>query len=247
MNKGETISMKRLKSAEIKKVLFGIIATDGSITDGRFDLFTKSKEYAIYVNDLLNQISGVKSKYYLKIDKRKESYWGYRVYTNRHTYFRKLEEIFYSDRKRLSKYICNRLDIQSVAHMWMCDGSLEHNINRNTQRIQNIGILCLLKYDKEELDLFIKRLSKLGIQSRLYHKPCARGFKYFVKIGGLELQKFLSAIYPHILDDFKYKTILYYRTLNRVDTSLSNTEQIVRTYSTPEDIVRHSWEQEITV
>lgn len=219
--------------------------SDGCVVDGRFDLFTKSKEYAIYVCDVLNQITGVKAKYYLKKDKRKISYWGYRVYTNRHVYFAKLEEIFYEDRKRLNTYICNRLDIESIAHAYICDGTIEHNINPASKSIQNIAYIFLLKYPKEELDILLIKLNKLDIRPRLVTKPSAHGYKYYLKFSGLELQKFISKIYQYIPEDFKYKTKLYYKTLSKVDVSLPNTERFIVIYNKPEDIVRHSWEQEI--
>ena len=182
----------------------------------------------------------------MKKDKRKESYWGYRLYTNTHEYFKKLEKIFYSDRKRLNKYIVNRLTIESFAHMWMCDGSLEHAINRNTGRIQNIGWIHLLKYDTDELNLIIDKLQSYGIQARICKKDSSRGFKQHIKISGTDLQKFISCIYPYILEDYKYKTKLYYKTFNKVDLNLPNAEQFIILYDNIEDIVRHSWKQEIT-
>ena len=56
------------------------------------------------------------------------------------------------------------------------------------------------------------------------------------------LQKFIDIIYPHILESFKYKTILYYKSLESeyILNDLLNTEHIIKSYNNVEDIVRHS-------
>lgn len=237
----EISSMTRLNSREIKKILFGVLLSDGSIYNKRFDLFTKSEQYAQYITSVLNQLTGSKAYYNIKLDKRKESYTGYRVLSTNLKYFDKLREIFYSDRKRLTSYICDRLSEESLAHVWMCDGYLQHQKNRKTNKIQNIGEFCLESFDKSELELFIKKLNYYNINTTLYKVPW--GFGYRPIIRGIDLQKFISLIYPYILDDFKYKTLLYYKSLDSIyiDNTLPNAEQYLRTYLNTEDIVRHSW------
>lgn len=235
--------MKCLNSKRIKKILMGIMVSDGSIYGGRFDLYSKSQSYIDDVDYVLSCITNMHTKQIVKIDNRfqKESI-GHRIFTRRHMYLDKLHSIFYKDgRKILSKYICGRLDAESFAHIWMCDGYLEHAKNRKINHIQNLGWLCLESFPKEELELMIARLRKLGVDSRVSPKPW--GFGYRIKITGESLQKFISMIYPYIHNDFHYKTELYYLNLDSkfVNLNLSNAEQYLKTYTDVEDIVRHSW------
>lgn len=232
--------MKSLNSSTIKKIIYGILVTDGYSSDGRFDLFTKSKQYADFVTDVLNQLTHTKATCYYKEDKRKKEYGGYRVFTNKSEYIYKIEKHIYNERKYLSRYVCDRLSPVSFAHMWMCDGYLEHNKNRKENKVQNIGWFCLEKYPQEELVLFQDKLLKYDIISTQVDKPW--GFGKRLKISGMNLQKFISLIFPHILSDFSYKTNLYYApNTTYVDVNLPNAEQYLKYYTNIEDIVRHSW------
>ena len=100
------------------------------------------------------------------------------------------------------------------------------------------GVYWLKKdtLSKEELEILQDKLKCLNIQSSLVKKPW--GFGYRIRIGGENLQRFISMIYPYILPCFKYKTILFYK---RKETALklSSAEQYVVEYTTIEDIVRH--------
>ena len=231
--------MKRLSTSEIKSILFGVLSSDGCVIGARFDLFTKSEQYALYVKSVLENIPNLSVKMYIKKDKRSESYSGYRIYTSNHEYFAKLRKIFYSDRKILSKYICDRLGILGLANIWMCDGYMEHRKNRKKNKVQNIGYFCLESFPKDELAHLIKTLSEYGIESSL--EKVEWGFGYRIRIGK-DLQKLSSLIYPHMVKDFEYKTLLYYKNgTKNTDVSLPNAEQYLRYYLDTEDIVRHSW------
>jgi hypothetical protein len=231
--------MKLLTAKEIKKIVIGIVISDGSIdvSRQRFDLYSKQEEYAQYVYYVLSQITGMKVTFRVKHDKR--GYIGYRVFTNKHAYWKNLSDVFYKGRKQLNKYVVSRIDETSLAHIWMCDGYLEHAKNRKTNKVQNIGWFCLESFPKDELELFRKHLlDSWGINSSLIKKPW--GFGYRLRVGGKDLQKMISIMYPNILDCFKYKTSLFYKTKEAVDMSLPSAEQYILTYECIEDIVRHS-------
>lgn len=229
--------MKLLTAKEIKKIVYGIVISDGSIDmkGQRFDLYIKHKEYAEYVYFALSQITGMDVHLKLKRDKR--GHEGWRVWTRKHAYWKNIGNKLYTGRKTLSKYVCDRLDPQTFAHIWMCDGYLEHSKNRRKNTVQNIGWFCLESFDKEELELLQNRLLDFNIKSSLIRKPW--GFGWRIRIGGENLQRFISMIYPYILDCFKYKTVLFYKSKTPVLTELSSAEQYVELYSTIEDIVRH--------
>ena len=234
----EIYSMKRLSSKEIKKILLGTLLSDGSIQKDRyrFDLYSKSEEHAQYICNVLNQITGVSATMKIKRDKR--GYVGYRVLTRKHEYFKKLYRTSYNGRKVLSHYNVSRLDAEAMAHVWMCDGFLEHAKNRKRGTVQNIGWLCLESFSRGELHILIDHMDKkLGIKCTLSKVPW--GFGYRVRIGGPSLQKFISMVYPYILDYFEYKTPLFYKNMNRADMSLPNAEQYICKYECVEDIVRH--------
>lgn len=229
--------MQRLSASEIKKILFGILLSDGNIRPDsyRFDLYNKNEDYIRYVQSVLNQVSGVYSTFSVKEDKR--GYTGYRVWTKGHAYFKNLYDLFYDGRKVLNEYVCSRLDAQALAHVWMCDGYLEHAKNRKTNKVQNVGWFCLESFPKEELQLFQNRLLELGVESSLVAKPW--GFGYRIRIGGENLQRFVSIIYPYILDCFRYKTVLFYKDKQSANLSLPSAEQYIVTYTSIEDIVRY--------
>lgn len=231
--------MKRLSSQEIKKIFYGVILSDGSIQNNkfRFDLYSKYEEYAKYISNVISQIHGVEINYSVKKDKR--GYMGYRIFTKKHQYFKKIYSHVYNGRKELNHYNISRLNAQSLAHIWMCDGFLEHAKNRKKNIVQNTGWLCFEAYPENELNILRNHLKKeFNIESTLNKVPW--GFGYRIRIGGKNLQKFISIIYPFILDCFKYKTPLFYKNIKRVDIyNLLNAEQYIFEYKCIEDIVRH--------
>lgn len=239
--------MKLLTAKEIKKIVIGVIISDGHVDlkNQRFDFYSKEKEYAEYVAQVLNQITGMHVHFQIKNDKR--GYVGYRVFTRKHAYWKNIGEKFYCDkgRKELSAYITSRIDEEALAHLWMCDGYLEHAKNRKLDKVQNIGWFCLESFPKEELDLLRnKMMISWGIESSLIKKPW--GFGYRIRIGGESLQKFISLVYPYILDCFRYKTPLFYKTLESANMNLSSAKHFIMLYDGVDDIVRHSKQLEKT-
>lgn len=231
--------MKRLTAKEIKKIILGVVLSDGhiDIRNNRFDFYSKHYNYAKYIAEVLQQITGMDVALNVKNDKR--GYTGFRVTTKKHSYWNNMKKYVYSVRKNLNSYNVSRIDAEALAHIWMCDGYLEHAKNRKTNKVQNIGWLCLEAYPKEELEILQKHLKKRwDVDSSLVKKPW--GFGYRIRIGGLNLQKLISIVYPYILDDFLYKTSLFYKKIESADMSLSNAEQYIHTYECIEDIVRHS-------
>lgn len=236
-----------MKAANIKKIMFGVLASDGSLDRNtkRFDLYSKHKEYAEYIQSTFSNLTHTKFSMKEVFDKRL-NVKGYRVWSTKSKYLSKTYEIFYpyGGRKQLTKYIIDRFDAEALAHVWMCDGYLEHSKNRKLNKVQNIGWFCLESYPKEELELLQKHLlQKLGISSSIVNKPW--GFGCRIRIGGENLQKFISLVYPYILDCFKYKTVLFYKQKSTA-LELPSAEHFVKTYDKVEDIVRHSKELERT-
>lgn len=231
--------MKLLTAKEIKKILIGITISDGCIdvANQRFDFYTKHEDYAKYVTEVLSQITGMEVRFKVKHDKR--GYTGYRVWTAKHAYWNTMSDYIYNGRKELNTYTVSRLDAEALAHVWMCDGYLEHRKNRTANKIQNIGWVCFEAFPVKELELLSQHLfDSFGINSSLI--AVKWGFGYRLRLGGFDLQKFLSLVYPYILPVFLYKTELFFKSEKYVDRSLSNAERIIKVYSNVEDIVRHS-------
>lgn len=229
-----------MKAKEIKKIMFGVLLSDGSldVNTKRFDLYSKNKEYAEYISTSFNVLTHTRFSMKEVVDKR-FNVTGYRVWSTKSKYLAKLYDIFYpqNGRKVLSKYIVSRLDAQALAHVWMCDGYMERAKNRKTNKVQNIGWLCLESFPKEELALLQEHLEvQYGIKSSLVKKPW--GFGYRVRIGGENLQRFISLMYNYILPCFQYKTILFYK---RKETALQlpSAEHFIVEYSEVDDIVRY--------
>ena len=236
-----------MKAKEIKKVLFGVLLSDGSLdtATNRFDLYSKYEEYAQYVYATLSELTH--SSFSMKeVHDKRYNVTGYRVWSKRSKYLEKTYNIFYPNngRKVLNTYIVNRLDEQALAHVWMCDGYLEHAKNRKKNKVQNIGWFCLESFPKEELAILQKHLKDtFGITSSLVKKPW--GYGYRIRIGGENLQKFISLVYPYMINCFLYKTILFYK---RKETALKlpSAEHFIRTYNGVDDIVRYSLKNEQT-
>jgi len=232
--------MKRISSKEIKKVVFGIIISDGYIAQGgRIDLYNKNQEYILFVKNILENITRTRCSIYKKHDNR-FNVDGYRITSNQNPYFKKIREIFYDQdgKKHLSKYIVDRIDFQCLAHIWMCDGYMYHAKNKNKNKIQNIGYLCLEGFQQKELEILINRLEKMGISSRL--EKVDWGYGNRIKISGKSLQIFIDGIFQYIIPCFLYKTTLYYKSSVYLDSDLQSAEQYVKYYDDVEDIVRHS-------
>ena len=66
--------MERLLSSRIKKILLGVAISDGCVKNARFDFFIKSQQYAEYITDVLNQVTGTTTRLYYKENKRKGFY-----------------------------------------------------------------------------------------------------------------------------------------------------------------------------
>lgn len=229
--------MKLLKASEIKKILIGVSLTDGTIDlkNQRFGFYSKQEEYARYIYNTLSQITGMGVKFQVVNDKR--AYKGFRVWTRKHAYWKNLGDKVYNGRKQLTPYIVNRIDEECLAHMWMCDGYLATTKNRKSNKAQNVGWWCLEAFPLEELELFQKKLQKMGIESSLVSVRWGYGWR--VRVGGENLQLMISKMYPYILDCFLYKTPLFYKTLESVNMELPNAEQYIHLYGSIEDIVRH--------
>lgn len=230
--------MKLLQAYEIKKILLGVMLSDGHIdsrTD-KFEFYSKHEEYAKFVYDVVSQISGMDVKFKVKHNR---GYTGYRVWTNSHVYWTKMKGYVYHGRKELNEYTVSRIDEFSLAHVWMCDGYLEHAKNRKKDKVQNIGWFCYEAFPKDELELLQKHLEDTwGIKSSLVKKPW--GFGYRIRVGGWNLQKLISVVHPHILPCFVYKTHLFYKTKGAADTNLPSAEQYIQEYGCIEDMIRHS-------
>lgn len=214
--------------------------SDGHIdSHGRIDLYNKNEEYILYIKSVLENITNTRCHIYKKYDKR-FNVFGYRLTTNSTPYFKKLRAIFYNEDgvKHITKYIADRIDFEALAHIWMCDGYMYHAINRQSNTIRNIGYFCLEGFPKEELDIFNKRLSELGIDARYDKVAWGRGYR--LAISSYPLQRFIDNIIQYMLPCFMYKTILYYKSMWFVDSSLQSAEQYIRNYDSVEDIVRHS-------
>jgi len=235
-----------MKASEIKKILFGVLISDGSLDTKtqRFDLYSKQPEYINFLYENFSSLTHSEFSTKQVYDKRFDTY-GYRLWSKRSKYLSKMFDIFYPNgRKQLSQYIVDRLEEQALAHIWMCDGYLEHSKNRKTNKVQNIGWFCLESFSKEELELLTKRLKDVyNISSSLIAKPWGFGFR--IRIGGESLQRLISLIYPHILPCFLYKTALFYK---RKDTALElpSAEHFIIEYNEVDDIVRYSSKEEKT-
>lgn len=234
-----------MKASKIKKILLGIILSDGSINGKnrptkRFALYSKDKEYAEYVFNVLSNLTHTTP---VLRERRKGKYVGYEVYTNSTRYWQTAYERFYPNngRKALTHYSVDRLDEEALAHIWMCDGYLEHSKNRKLGKVQNIGWFCLEAFPKEELEVLQKHLQdRFNVGSSLVKKPW--GFGYRIRIGGENLQRFISLVYPYILDCFKYKTVLFYKQKSTA-LDLPSAEHFIVEYSEVDDIVRHPSKQ----
>jgi len=233
--------MKSFKASEVKKILSGVILSDGRIDtkNKRFEFYSKSKQLSDDVTEKLQNITGMHVNY--KYDLKNN---GHRIWTRKHAYWDNLAHQFYTNRKVMTRYNVDRLDHISFAYIWMCDGYLEHSKNRKLDKVQNIGWFCLEAFPKEELQLFQNRLREYGVESSLVSKPW--GFGYRIRVGGENLQRLISLIYPYILSDFHYKTVLFYKTEKNLNMNLSSAEHIFKLYEGVDDIVRYSKELEKT-
>ncbi len=235
-----------MEAKRIKKIMYGVLLSDGSLDKNtkRFDLYSKNKEYADYLQSVFSNLTHTKFSSMEKLDKR-FGVKGWRVWSTKSKYLSNTYDKFYPNngRKVLSPYIAKRLDAEALAHVWMCDGYLEHAKNRKKNKVQNIGWFCLESFPKEELAHLQKTLEGLGVQSSLVKKPW--GFGYRIRLGGEGLQRFISLVYPYILDCFKYKTVLFYKKKSTA-LELPSAEHFVREYNEVDDIVRYSKKLEKT-
>lgn len=236
--------MDKLNSKRLKKILIGVILSDGSLNkrqrNARFDFYNKVKEYSEYLQKVLSYIPNLNPTLYEKYNKRYDVK-GYRVFTKTHRYFTKLYDSFYCDNKKvLTKYILRRIDEESLAHIWMSDGMLHFMKHPERNSVQTCGYFCLECFSKEELTEFCKMLKlKFDINARLKKVRWGKGWR--VKVSGYDLRKFISIIYPFILPSFLYKCNLYYKNEKILEEKLNNTEQFLTIYknlSEIEDIIR---------
>jgi len=229
--------MKRLASSEIKAIIRGIALTDASVDarNSRLEFYSKYPEYSQYIAGVLQQAGlFVRTKV---TTHKKSGHVGYRVWTRKSAYLKNIFRELWDTRKFLSRSMAKKLTPLALAHMWMSDGYLEHPKNRRTNKVQNVGWWCLEAFPKEELENFQARLLDFGIASSLVRKPW--GYGYRVRVGGENLQKMISLMYPHILPVFQYKTILFYKKRESANLLLPSAEQYIVEYDDIEDIVRH--------
>lgn len=234
-----------LKSSEIRKSILGIVITDGYIDiDGRFQFSSKYPEYRDHVVGLFNQFPNNENKIWTNdyYDKRYNVY-TYKMVANYPAYFSKMRNRIYTGSiKQLSKKTIQNIDERVLAYMWMSDGYLQHQKNRQKDKIQNNGAFCLESFTEIELQNFID-YSKERFDVEWYLKRVPWGNGYRPVTSGLNLQKLINIIYPYVIPVFAYKTKLFYKTLDYCNMNLTNAEHIFVQYQTIqeyEDIVRTS-------
>lgn len=232
-----------LKSSEIKKSILGIVLTDGYIDGyGRFQFSSKYRDARDHVVQLFDQFPNNDAKIWTNdyFDKR-YSVYTYKMSANYPAYFHKMHQrIYINGIKKLSRKTIYNIDERALSYMWMCDGYLQHQQNRSKNKIQNNGALCLESFTENELKEFIS-YSKERFDVEWYLKKVRWGNGYRPVTSGHNLQKLINIVYPYILPIFRYKTMLFYKTFDYCDTSLTNAEHIFVKYNTLqeyEDIVR---------
>lgn len=235
--------MNKLNSKRIKKILLGVLLSDGNLNktpnSARFDFYNKQETYVDYMFEVFQQLTGSNPVKNERFDKRFNSK-GYRVFTKTSRYFSKLYQIFYlNTEKKITTYVLNRLDEESLAHIWMCDGMLHFKWDKSKDKVQIHGYFCLESFSKEELLEFIKFLNlKYNIHASLLQVKW--GKKYRIMLTGENLRKFISLIYDYVLPCFKYKCNLYYKN-DDVMINLSKAEHFITIYKKLdeiEDIIR---------
>lgn len=148
-----------------------------------------------------------------------------RLWTNQHPYFDSLRERIYTDNyKGIDPHALKLLDAESLAILYMCDGSLytdkpnpkkglinnSYNVNLNMKRLSYGDQFILKKALKEKLDL------EWNINRHYQY--------YYLRLRNKDLNKFMDMIEKYIKPSFNYKLIT--RTENSVDNKTD--DEIVR-------------------
>jgi hypothetical protein len=217
-----------MQASRLKQIMFGTLLSDASIdaASQRYDISQVQHEYIDYLYDALSGLTHTSF-----------SRSAGRLSSRRSRYMTKMRKLFYPHgRKAVTEYVAKRLGPEAWAHVWMCDGYLEAAKNRRKNKVQNVGWLCLESFPPEELELLQQNLRKHGIETSLAPRPW--GYGYRIRIGGENLQRFISMVYEYVLPCFAYKTILFYKK-RKSALELPSAEHYIVEYDTVEDVVRH--------
>jgi hypothetical protein len=189
------------------------------------NMLEKNSDYVEWVASVLQEVTGTSIR--RVVDDREGRKPTLNVTTKTHPIFTTLRDRIYIDGyKGIDPHSLKLLDWESLAILYMCDGSLyvekpntkkglvnnSYSVMLHMKRLSYGDQFLLKKALKEQLDL------EWNIQ---------RGGKYyFLRLRGKDIQKFMEGVSPYMKESFSYKLI---RTIgpNMGDDIVCSTQECV--------------------
>lgn len=176
---------------------------------------SKNMDYIEHVAGIINNITSCKiiTRKMKNIDgcNREQQHT---IYSAQHPFFTKLRERIYTGTyKGLDSHYLKLIDGESLAILYMCDGSLSietpgrvprlknnsYNVTLNLKRLSEGDILMLKKAIKDNLNL------EFNLQKQGKYK--------FLRLRCKNVIQFMELVSPYIFPSFEYKLIPSYRTI----------------------------------
>lgn len=122
-------------------------------------------------------------------------------YEKGHKYFRIIRKWLYKDsKKKISRYILNKLNVEGIAIWYMDDGCLSYKKRNGKIHARELTLNTYLS--KEENDIIITYFKDVY---NIHFKISKSKNKYRLRMGTIEAKKFVQLIKPYIHESMLYK------------------------------------------
>lgn len=212
--------MKTLNKKELVKIISYISMGDGGLylgersTNASFAMNMKEEnmDYILFCKEVLEQIVGCTVTERVVEGNRKPQV---RLQSKSHPMLTQIRDRIYTDKyKGIDPHALKMLDAESLAILFMCDGSFvteqpnakkglvnpSYNVTLNMKRLSYGDQFILKKALKEILDL------EWNINRQNQY--------YYLRLRTKEVDKFMEMVAPYVLPSFQYKLKECFRTVS---------------------------------
>lgn len=200
---------------ELYKLIAFLVMGDGGVYKRRekgqayfvMNLVEKNKDFSDYARDILDNLTITHQTFVEKDETRQNQY---KLYTRTHPVYTKMrDQIYVGNYKSLSSHYLKLIDWESLAILYMSDGSLQMDSRTKTPSYS----VTLNMKRLSEGDLLLLRQALINKEMGMWN-VCKAG-KYFT----LRLKnKFIPLVFEnmsqYITPSFQYKLPLDYRTID---------------------------------
>lgn len=178
------------------------------------NIIESNKDFSDYARDILENITSTTQSYIERPEPRKNIY---RLTSKAHPIFTKMrEQIYVNNYKSVSSHYLKLLDWESLAILYMSDGSLQCDFRPEIGMKKPSYSVTLNMKRLSEGDLLLLRQALLEKQMGMWN-VCKAGKYFTLRLKNKFIPFFCTNITEYVLPSFQYKIHPEYRTINPIN------------------------------